>query len=70
MENEKATPRTLDLFSSVGKKSKKYRSIRISGTLKHLCIGVGNNDKVYTNVDPVLRQAVEKLPVNNWLIHQ
>ena len=24
-------------------------------------------NKVYTNVDPVLRQAVEKLPVGNWL---
>jgi integrase len=24
-------------------------------------------NKVYTNVDPVLRQAVEKLPIGNWL---
>lgn len=24
-------------------------------------------DKVYTNVDPVLRNAVEKLPLSNWL---
>ena len=24
-------------------------------------------NKVYTNIDPVLRQAVEKLPVGNWL---
>ena len=25
-------------------------------------------NKVYTNVDPVLRQAVEQLPVGNWLL--
>ncbi|MHC4337820.1 MAG: tyrosine-type recombinase/integrase [Planctomycetota bacterium] len=24
-------------------------------------------NKVYTNVDPVLRHAVEQLPVNEWL---
>jgi len=24
-------------------------------------------NKVYTNVDPVLRYAVEQLPVQNWL---
>jgi len=24
-------------------------------------------NKIYTNVDPVLRQAVEKLPINRWL---
>jgi integrase len=24
-------------------------------------------NKVYTNVDPVLRHAVEQIPVNDWL---
>ena len=24
-------------------------------------------NKVYTNVDPVLRDAIEKLPVNDWI---
>jgi integrase len=24
-------------------------------------------NKVYTNVDPILHHAVDKIPVNNWL---
>ena len=24
-------------------------------------------NKIYTNVDPVLRQAVEQIPVSDWL---
>ena len=32
--------------------------------------GYGPNEPVFTNVDPVLRQAVDLIPAGDWLSHE
>ncbi len=63
-------PKTLEQIHVPAKRTVKFKAGRLSTAVTQKLLEHSSPDltnKVYTNVDPVLRHAVDQIPVDDWL---